>query len=75
MCRSIEQRGHHVIGTAVRLVASWWLVEFASGAAAEWRAISADRRAEAERRSDVPGPVRATVPVAPRELVSTGRVG
>jgi hypothetical protein len=75
MCRSIWRQGSGVIGTAVRLVASWWLVEFATGAASEWRAISADRRAEAERHSSSPVTTRTTATVAPRELVSTGRVG
>jgi hypothetical protein len=73
MCHSIGRRGPHMIGMAVRVFASWWLVEFASGAAAEWRAISADRRVEAEGRCEAPGPTQATVPVAQRELVSTGR--
>jgi hypothetical protein len=75
MCRSIGRRGLRMIGTAVRLFASWWLVEFASGATTEWRAISADRREEAERRSDVADPTLGSVPVAPRELVSAGQVG
>jgi hypothetical protein len=42
---------HMMISTAVRLFASWWAVEFVTGAASEWRGITADRRELGRRRN------------------------